>query len=146
MAQRTVADTTRGGISNVKGTGSISTSKARVSTATFNAPMSDPVAEAVRNFLNVRNLIRDIGTDIGTVSPTMNVIDAVPVNTWDTLPIWLKLQNSDNNSNHIIHGPQQIELHEFYQFVDARPWFNSPVLVFRWDKLDPEHFKKLMQV
>jgi hypothetical protein len=96
--------------------------------------MSDPVAEAVRNFLNVRNLMRD--TSI--VSSITNVINAVPYLER------LKLPNSDDNSTHMISGSQQIELHELYQFVDARPWFNSIILVFRWDKLDPEHFKQLM--
>jgi len=56
----------------------------------------------------------------------------------------LKLPNSDNNSNHTNHGSQQIEWHELFQLVDARSSANGLMLVFRWDKLNPVHFKNLM--
>lgn len=58
----------------------------------------------------------------------------------------LKMPTSNNNSNHTNHGSQQIEWHELFQLVDARPQANGLMLVFRWDKLDLDlvHFKNLM--
>jgi hypothetical protein len=76
LARRTVTDSSRGGISNVKCIGSTNTSRDSVSTTPFNTPMSDPVAEAVRNFLNVRNLKRY--TNTSKVPSIMNMINAVP--------------------------------------------------------------------
>jgi len=56
----------------------------------------------------------------------------------------LKFPNVGSNSKHTNHGSQQIEWHKLFQLVDAHPWANSLMLVFRWDKLDPVHFKNLM--
>ena len=39
---------------------------------------------------------------------------------------------------------KQIDWHKVIQFLDTGPESNSLILLFRWDKLEPEYFKKFV--
>jgi len=56
----------------------------------------------------------------------------------------LRHAKSSNNMNYTTNGSKQIDWHKVIQFVDTGPESNSLILLFRWDKLEPEYFKKFV--
>lgn len=56
----------------------------------------------------------------------------------------LKDVKSSNNMNSPTTASKQIDWNKVCQFVHAGRETNTLILLFRWDKLEPEHFKKFV--